>query len=75
MLILIGIAFLTLFERKFLGYIQDRKGPNKVGVVGLLQPFSDVVKLLNKEFFFIDKMNLYLYYFRVVLILFLSFMI
>nr|ALO64567.1 NADH dehydrogenase subunit 1 [Andrena dorsata] len=71
-LMLIGMAFLTLFERKILGYIQDRKGPNKVGVAGLLQPFSDVIKLLNKEFFYIDKMNLYLYYFSVVLILLLS---
>ena len=63
------MVFLTLFESKILGYIQDRKGPNKVGMIGLLQPFSDVIKLLNKEFFFIDKINLYLYYFRVVLIL------
>jgi len=72
LIIIVGIAFLTLFERKFLGYIQDRKGPNKVGFLGILQPFSDVIKLLNKEFFYIDKINLYLYYFRVILILFLS---
>nr|AWV84328.1 NADH dehydrogenase subunit 1 [Chilecicada sp. PL492] len=48
-LILIGVAFLTLMERKMLGYIQTRKGPNKVGFIGILQPISDAIKLFTKE--------------------------
>nr|YP_008757620.1 NADH dehydrogenase subunit 1 [Lepidocampa weberi]AEV44885.1 NADH dehydrogenase subunit 1 [Lepidocampa weberi] len=47
--ILIGVAFITLLERKVLGYIQLRKGPNSVGFLGILQPFSDAIKLFSKE--------------------------
>jgi NADH-quinone oxidoreductase subunit H len=44
-------AYLVLVERKLLGWIQDRKGPNRVGPWGLLQPLADVIKLVTKEDF------------------------
>jgi NADH:ubiquinone oxidoreductase subunit H len=50
--VLVNVAFITLLERKILGYSQLRKWPNKVRVGGILQPFNDAIKFFSKEIVF-----------------------
>jgi NADH-quinone oxidoreductase subunit H len=59
--LLLAVAYLTYAERKVIGYMQDRIGPNRVGIFGLGQPIADVIKMFCKEVIFPSASNRYLY--------------
>ena len=59
--LLIGVAYMTFAERKVIGYIQCRIGPNRVGYKGLLQPFADLIKMIVKEIIIPTQANKYLF--------------
>lgn len=73
--VIVGVAFLTLLERRVLGYIHIRRGPNKVGFVGLFQPFSDAIKLFTREQYFPLVSNYLVYYFSPIFGFFLSLLV
>src|SRR5215469_12928434 len=61
--LIVLVLYLTYFERKVIGYMHVRVGPNRVGPWGLWQPFADTIKLLTKEIIIPSVSNRYLFLF------------
>lgn len=72
LLILLAVAFFTLFERKVIGLFHLRTGPNKVSILGLLQPLLDAFKLLTKQSLTPFRSNKFIYNLAPIMSLFLS---
>ena len=60
--VMISVAYLTYFERRVIGFMQSRIGPNRVGYFGLLQPIADALKLMFKEIILPSKSNNFLFF-------------
>lgn len=65
--VLVNVAFITLLERKILGYSQSRIGPNKPSFIGILQPIADAVKLFTKNFIVSYKTIKLVFFFRPII--------
>lgn len=72
-MLLLSVSYSVYFERKISAWVQNRKGPNRVGWYGLLQPFADVFKLLVKEDIVPDKANKSLHSLAPFIALFVAF--
>ena len=70
--LLISVAYFTIAERKFMGSIQRRRGPNVIGFLGLLQPLADGLKLFVKETIFPSNSNVYIFILAPILTFILS---
>ena len=72
--VLISVAYFTIAERKIMGSIQTRKGPNVIGFIGLLQPLADGLKLFIKENLFNNSSDEFVFFLAPILALVLSFL-